>query len=137
MVKDGEFYEDNTISNDEWLLRRIDPNNHLTQGKLDKSKQRLSSGAFNDSSDGSGMSTHLQSEVVKNGAPPESVLDDYPGYYLVRFKASEAINLGMKFFRRKGDALDHIFVEGKKKGKVRNSFRDNCEWLVKPPDLEE
>lgn len=137
MAREGELYQDQSISEDAWLLRRIHPTEHLTQGKFDKSKRRLSSGAFNDSSDDSGMSAHLESTIVEQRGSPERALDDYPDHYLVRFRASLAMKLKMKFVRREGDTSGHVFVVGKKTGGVRNLFRDNCEWVVKPPDLEE
>jgi hypothetical protein len=127
--------DDLTIGDDRSLLRRIHPTEHLVPGKALK-KRRLSSSAFSDSSDGSGMSVHIEKTGAKSGRTAESVLQNYPDFYLVRFKAGFARSLGMKLIRDPHDP-DHILVVGKKRHRVRVAFRDNVEWVVKPDDLEE
>ena len=147
MADENDLQDDLTIQDDDWLLRRINPHSgHMVKGKYDETKRRLSTAAFRDSSDGSGMSSHLESVVIEESGTPIAVLTEYPDWYLVRLRAGRLRELGLSLVRLQGKPPDHVFVEGEKKKKITidgrkkrvcDVLRDECEWVVIPPDLED
>ncbi len=112
------------------LLRRVHPN-HVVPDK-NTGKRRLSSGAFKDPE----MSADVETMLLADGLDWNFSLKDHPEYWLVRLAAGLARQHGQIIEHRpEADNPYHAEILGPKGAKVRDAFRDNCEWVKAPPDI--
>lgn len=123
-----EDYEDDlSIVDEELLWRRVHPLQVTYDNNL--KRKRPSSKAFQNSSNGTGMSVNISSETT--------VADTLIGcedHLLVVFPTSLARSLGQGVMRQPlPEQPAHAEVFGKKKGSTKNGFAKNCAWVVAPP----
>lgn len=125
------FVDDDGIAREDLLLRRIDADHHIIE---ENGVKRLSSGAFDDSSNDGAMSVALQ-RLLEN---PQNALYGYPDMFLVSFSAGFARDQQQGVERDPLDS-DHahtcMFTKNRKnrsKGVKRLLVR-SCRWVVSPP----
>ena len=128
--------DDLTVPDDERLLRRVPP--QLIVWNENTGARQVSTGAFSDSSDGSGMSVSLAGVLEAAGVPDEHVLGGYDGFGLV------AITAGLARAQNQGVIRDptetdpsHAEVVGKKTRAVKRAFKREATWIVCPAPPEE
>lgn len=128
--------DDLTISNEDRLFRRV-PRNWIVWDD-NEGVASVSSAAFSDSSDGSGMSVSIESVMDEKGLSVEDILRDYEGFGMVAIAARLAREKGQSIIRKptvKDPA--HGEVIGKKRGSVKKAFKRGAEWIVCPIDSRE
>jgi hypothetical protein len=123
--------DDPNIPSTDRIYRRVPPNWIVFDENV--GARRPSTAAFQDSSDGSAMSVHIQTLLAQNNLEPESALAGHPSFGLVSFFAGLARELGF------GIAPDpqpndpaHGLVEGKKTEGKRKRLRAAAAWVVLP-----
>jgi hypothetical protein len=87
---------DDDVGDDEVLLRRF-AQCHLIEEKF--GVFRVSSAGFASSSDGSGMSVDLKSELERQGLPVTHVLTSFPNQGLAQILASDVRQLELQVIR--------------------------------------
>ena len=124
----SELTDDPTIHNEDVLWRRIHPRWVKPDEKI--GGVRLTSEAFQNSSDGSPMSVVL----AKEHGNPEAVLEGHEGYSLASITACLARE------NCQGIARDptqenpaHALVFGKKTEATSKKLARGAEWVVPPP----
>lgn len=128
--------DDLTIADEDRLFRRIPPNWIVWDSN--KGAPSVSSAAFSNSSDGSGMSVFIESVMVEIGLSEHDVLRDYKGFGLVAITARQARQEGQSVIRKPTDKNPaHGEIAGKKRGSVKKAFKRNAEWIVCPTDLRD
>lgn len=114
------------------LLRRIHPN-QLVANKRAPGRRRLSSVAFKDRE----LSVDVEEMLNSAGRDWTFTLGDRPGHALVRFTAG--------FARQQQEIVQHdpipdndahALVIGEKTGDIKDAFKENCEWVSKPADVD-
>jgi len=122
----ASFVDDQTVADADELWRRIPPD----QWKPEGDGFRVSSGAFQDSSDGTPMSVSLGKDNT-----PQNVLADHPGCCLAAVLAGEAraVKQGISRAPTEKDP-HHTYVFGKKTGGVKNALAKAASkrWIVPP-----
>ncbi|MCC6680638.1 MAG: hypothetical protein IT445_07020 [Phycisphaeraceae bacterium] len=130
-------YQDDPTVKDGWdLWRRIRPEWWVPDKNIGRMK--VSSAAFTDSSDGSGMSVHLAELVRNSGGDERDVLANYAGCGLASFKASVARKHGQGIYRHpRPEDPSHAEVFGPKPRSVQRALAKECVVLIEPgPPLQ-
>lgn len=124
--------DDSTIDNAASLWRRVLP----SQIVLDKNigAYRPSSVAFNNSTDGSGMSVILGDQVLDEGRTPRNVMEQFPACFLASLTAKVFRDNSQIIFREPlDDEPAHCEVAGDKPKKMQRDFAKLATWII-PPD---
>ncbi len=123
--------DDPTIPDRERLLRRVPPN--LMIWNENTAAWEASTGAFSNSSDGSGMSVSLSGGLRAEGLSDEEALRGYEGFGLVAITAglARAQDQGVIRNPTTSDAA-HAEVVGRKTKRVKKAFKRNAVWVVGP-----
>src|SRR5262245_50536515 len=109
-MPDPPFVDDGTISDEDYVLRRIPKTQRVTDPKV-AGRIRPSSGAFDDSSNGSPLSMTLASQCSN----PESLVDGLEGVGVVRVSVRDLRALGQGFVRDPTESdPGHVLVFGNK-----------------------
>ena len=125
----GATDDDATILGDEILWRRVPPW-HVVPDQ-NRVGRTVSSGAFDDDTDGSPMSVVL----AAGAAGPDTVLVGHEGFGLVGFRASLARELGLSVRRDPTESEPaHAVVVGRKSHGVRKRLRAGSNWVLRPAD---
>lgn len=123
--------DDNTIGNDDVLLRRIAPNFFMANS-APPHEPILSSQAFQNL-DGKFMSALLLSRLEQHGFDRSHVLDGWEGYGLVEFSVGYARQCGQIVVRDPTDEEPwHVHVVGDKGKGWRKRFKAGCTILAYP-----
>lgn len=118
--------DDPTIGDDEYVWRRV-PRDSV---KYESGPPRASSGAFNDSSDGTPMSVDL----ALLAPSPEWSLGNCDGG-LVRIKVGDLRAGGFGVTRHPlEDNPAHCYVTGRKSTGKRQKIAKMSEWVINPPE---
>jgi hypothetical protein len=119
--------DDPTIAGVTLLYRRVPP--QWVVPDRSRNCTRLASAAFQ----GDEMSVDVGDTLEAIGETPESVVRDYPGFYLVAFPARVARDAEQAVCR---DALPddeaHGLVVGKKTGARQKQIGRGSQWVVPP-----
>ena len=128
VMADPPFVDDATISDDDHVLRRIPKNQRVTDPKV-PGGIRPSSGAFDDSSDGSPLSMTLASECVD----PASLIEGFEEAGVVRVSVRELRALGQGFVRDPtDDDPAHVLVFGHKSQSFGKKAARAATWIIRP-----
>ena len=131
-----DYRDDPTIAPSAELLRRV----HESQIVPDRNagRMRVSTSAFDNSSDGSPMSVSLLDELKARGLGPEAVLLGYPA--LISITAGLARNCAQGVAREPTrDDPAHAVVFGEKTGSIKRKFAKQAKWVIPeaaPPLVE-
>ena len=130
MPAEPPYQDDPTISDDDVLLRRIPRNQYVVDPKSSDGI-RPTSGAFDDSSDGSPMSMTLASECA---GPPEALIADMVGAGVAAVCVELVRSLGQGVVRDPTpDDPGHVLVFGvKPKRSFGRRLAKESGWAVKP-----
>ena len=123
--------DDRTIREEERLLRRIP----LVQIVRDDNRgsYRVSSAAFTNSSDGSGMSVSIETILQQCDLAVETVLRGYDGCGLVALTAGFVRMHGQGVVKKpQPDDPSHGEVVGKKTRSTQRAFARRAKWVVRP-----
>ena len=124
--------DDPTVGNEEKLLRRVRPDQIVWDDN--EKRFRPSSGAFYDSSDGSGMSISLDSVLQEYGHDASYALRGYGDQGLVVLTAAFVRSLKQGVIREPlPEDPAHGEVVGKKTQGIRRQFANNATWLTLSP----
>jgi hypothetical protein len=127
------YTDDSTISDDEWLWRRIPPWHVYFDENL--GRRRPSKAAFEDDEDGHPMSVVLAALVVSGNRTPHDILHGHEGFALAQITAGLARSRQQRVQRDPlPEELAHALVFGRKTESVRRAFAKACQWVVPPPD---
>lgn len=125
--------DDRSIRAEERLLRRVPPVHIVWSDNQDS--YRVSSAAFTNSSDGSGMSVSIEIILERHGLGVEAVLQGYNGFGLVALGAGFVRGHGQVIVKKPvPDDLSHGEVIGDKTRATRRAFAGHAEWVI-PTDL--
>ena len=116
--------DDASIPDDHAIWRRVPPD----QAVIEDGRVVPSSGAFCDSSDGSGMSCSLG---LPGRDPNDLLTGEAPGSGVVSITAGHLRSLGLKLVRRPeiGDP-HHVEILGKKPRGARRRIKEVARWVV-------
>ena len=115
--------DDLTIANDQVLWRRIHPSQVVASGG-----DRPSSGAFDESNDGTGMSASL---ALPGRDPKELLVNVKPGSGIVSFTAQQARDLGFTLARVPTlEDPHHVELRGKNTKAVRRALARQATWVI-------
>jgi hypothetical protein len=121
--------DDPTIDSGTLLYRRVPPQWVVPDGT--RNCTRLASAAFQSEQ----MSVDAGDVLEAIGEPPESVVRNHPGFYLVAFPAGVARDAQQAVCR---DPLPedeaHALVVGKKTGARQKQLGRGSMWVVRPED---
>lgn len=124
--------DDLTVSDDETLLRRVHPDWIIRNENTGVTE--VSTGAFSDSSDGTGMSASAAGLLSAAGMSEDDALAGYDGYGLVALRVGQVRELGQAIVRRPTDRDPaHVEVVGKKTRAIKKAFKRAAVWVVCPP----
>jgi hypothetical protein len=130
-MPDGSYVDDNTISDDEQLWRRINPVWFVPDDN--RGGLRPSSAAFDDSKDGSPLSVLLASVVRSTGRNAADVLSGFNKYALASFAAGAARSCGQGVDRTPlEDEPAHASVFGRKTKPVKRHLANAAQWVIAP-----
>ena len=125
--------DDLTISDDDRLFRRVPPN--LIVWNDNAGAPEVSSAAFFDSSDGTGMSVSVESVLRDEGLTERDVLRGYDGFVLVAIAARLVREQGQVIVKKPTDSDPaHAEVIGRKTRGTRRTFKRNALWIVAPSE---
>ena len=123
--------DDPTVSDDDALLRRVPPQMILANSS--QQDIEVSSAAFSNPSDGSGMSVIIRSELIAVGGRMEDVLTGYEGFGLVSLSAASVREQNQIVVRKPlPDNPANGEVIGEKTRGVRRAMKRSAIWLIKP-----
>ncbi|MEE8435807.1 MAG: hypothetical protein V3S64_13570 [bacterium] len=124
--------DDPTIKDDWMLYRRIVSDWFVPDPKT-PSGRRITSQAFNDSSDGTSMSIQIEQEMENFGLTIEDILKNYPDLGLASFSAGFARSQKQGVIRKPLD-MDpaHGEVVGEKPRSIRRIFAENANIIIEP-----
>lgn len=119
-------YEDDPyIDDNEALWRRV-PADQLVRGQ--EGEVRPSSQAFQNSSDGTGMSANIAAETTV-----ERTMTGYEEHFLVEFPAELPRRLQQGIMRVPlENEPAHVEIFGNKSKGVRKTFTRECVWVLSP-----
>ncbi|MCC6809530.1 MAG: hypothetical protein IT381_19025 [Deltaproteobacteria bacterium] len=126
-----ELRDDSTILDSDIIWRRVAPH-QIVQLDQNLGRSRASTGAFDDSSDGTPMSACLARIVLQRGESAEVALQPFPGFCMVWFTAGFVRSLGLGVMMSPPPD-EHVFVFGKKTKSVTNKLAKQSDWIVAPP----
>jgi hypothetical protein len=123
------WVDDPTIDSETLLYRRVPPQWIVPDGT--RNCRRLATAAF----DGDEMSVDVGDALEALGEPPESVVRDHPGFFLVAFPVRAAREAQQAVCRDPvPDDAAHGLVVGKKtRGRQKQIGRESV-WIVQPDD---
>ncbi|HEY7617399.1 MAG TPA: hypothetical protein VH744_11395, partial [Terriglobales bacterium] len=125
-----EQVDDSTIPDSALLWRFISPQWYKVD---DHGAYRVSSGAFQDSTESGATSFVLADEVLKSGRSIQDKLAGKKDFGLVALSAGTLRELGLNIVRNPTENEEaHILVFGKKTGSIKNRMRDAAKWVVRP-----
>jgi hypothetical protein len=128
-MADPPFVDDATVSDDDYVLRRIPRQQRVSDPKSAEGI-RPSSGAFDDSSDGSPLSMTLASQCDD----PASLIIGFDGAGVIRVSVRELRALGQGFVRDPTDQDPaHVLVFGPKPNAFGKKVARAARWVI-PPD---
>lgn len=123
--------DDRTIREEERLLRRV-PLVHIVRND-NRGSYRVSSAAFTNSSDGSGMSVSIETMLQQHGLGVETVLRGFDGFGVVALTAGFVRVHGQGVVKKPLlDDPSHGEVVGKKTRSTQRAFARQAEWVVRP-----
>ena len=123
--------DDLTISDEDRLFRRVPPEWVVCDDN--RRPIAVSSAAFSNSSDGSGMSVSIESVMTRKNLSEQDILREYEGFGLVAITAGLAREKGQGIVKKPTDRDPaHGEVTGKKRVSVKRAFKRNAEWIVRP-----
>ena len=123
--------DDPTVSDDDALLRRVPP--HMISRARNQDCVEVSSAAFTNPSDGSGMSVTIRSALIAAGGRMEDVLAGYKGFGLVSLPVGSAREQNQIVIRKPlSDNPAHGEVIGRKTRGVTRALKQSAIWIVKP-----
>jgi len=126
--------DDETISNQDEVWRRIRPD-QLVRDDNRGGIIRPSTSAFNNSSDGSGMSDSLAGAARAAGLTPHYVIERYPGYSVAALAMAMLRENGQGVIRKPtDDDPHHVEVNGDKPKKIQRIFATSATWALPPPE---
>jgi hypothetical protein len=122
--------DDRTILDPDPLWRRIHPDQFVSDGQ---SGWRVSSAAFDNSRDGSGMSVSLGREAQAAGVDPSLALQRFPGFGMASVTAGECRKLE-QWIERDPTRADpyHALVNGCKPKRVQRELAKAAKLLIRP-----
>src|SRR5690242_7589464 len=127
-MADPPFVDDATISDDDYVFRRIPQKQRVSDPKA-PGGVRPNSGAFDDSSDGSPLSMTLASQC----ADPASLVSGMEGAGVVRVSVSELRKLGQGFVRDPTEQDPaHVLVFGNKPRSFGRKVAQAATWVITP-----
>lgn len=113
------------IPDDAIVVRRVPPLFYPKAGE-----DQPSSGAFSDSSDGTGMSVDLLTGSVKEYAQAN------PDQAFVLLRVGDLRKIGLEIERQPVPGNDdHCGVVGKKRAKVKKNIKAIAQWGISPKEL--
>jgi hypothetical protein len=132
-MEQDTYKDDLTVTNDEWLWRRIPPWHVYFDENLGRS--RPSKAAFEDDADGRPMSVVLATVVINANRTPNDVLRGHEGFALAQITAGLARSKQQGVQRDpRPDEPAHALVFGRKSDSARRAFAKSCQWILPPPD---
>jgi hypothetical protein len=119
------------IADETALFRRINPAApHLVRDD-NHDCWRISTGVFRDPD----LSVDVADTLERLGREPATVLDGYPGQFLVSFAASVPRVHGLEVARESTETNPaHGVVRGKKRKPAMKALALACAWVVRPDD---
>lgn len=126
--------DDPSISDDVALYRRVHPQLHV-QWDENRQCRRFTSAAFQNTSRTLDMSVALGDTLAKRGREPDSVLAEWPDWYLVSLTAGRvrAHEQGVLRDPLLSDPV-HGNVVGEKPPPRRRALSREASWVVAPPE---
>ena len=122
--------DDLSIDDADPLWRRIHPKWYVPDGR---GGRRLSSAAFENSPDGSGMSVTLGREAEAEGGSPQAAVERFPGYGLASLVARRCRELDQTLQRDPTEEdPHHALVNGKKTKRIQRELAKAASLLVDP-----
>ncbi len=123
----AEAPDDDSVRNEDPLWRRVVPVQMVTDAN---GASRPSSAAFENSSDGSGMSVTLGREARADGVTPQVVLKRFPRCRIASLTAGQCRDHKQKIARdpTKEDP-HHALVNGTKTKSTRKAFATLACWV--------
>jgi hypothetical protein len=122
--------DDPTVLDPDPLWRRIHPVHFVDDGQGGK---RLSSAAFDNSSDGTGMSVSLGREAEAAGVAPETALQRFPRFGMASITAGTCRTHNQAIQRDPTeDDRHHALVNGDKPKRVQKKMAGAATILVSP-----
>ena len=128
----NQYPDDSTISNDAILWRRIHPAWIVADDNT--GSLRVSSAAFDNSSDGTPTSVHLETVATAYGISADAILESFSGFGMASLTAGIArlVNQTVLPAPRNNDP-SHGFIAGAKTKGVKKSLARACVWVGTPP----
>jgi hypothetical protein len=122
--------DDPTVLDADPLWRRLHPEQYVDDGQGGK---RISTAAFENSSDGTGMSVSLGREAAAEGIDPALALKRYPGFGMASITAGicRAHNQGIERDPTEEDR-HHAVVNGVKTKSTRKALAKIARLLILP-----
>lgn len=122
--------DDPTISNEAELWRRVHPAQVIRDHE---GKWRVSSAAFDDPSNGTGMSVYLAEIIIATDRTPASLLQNYQQHGLVSITAGTVRDIGLVIRRSPlPDEPAHAEVCGRKTHSRKKAMAINAIWVIHP-----
>jgi hypothetical protein len=126
--------DDDSVSNPCRLFRRI-THQHLAPAGDQPGGVRISSAAFQSSSDGSGVSVSIEDRMIELGIGPGDLLEDHPGAFLAFITAGTARELGKGIVREPtDDDPAHGNLTGPDTSGIRKRLARAAQWEQGPTD---
>ena len=127
-MADDPRQDDQTVSNDDRLFRRVPPNQLRREPG---GSQRPTSAVFKALE----LSVNIESLMIQQGRSPEESLTKYPGEYLTAINAGQVRAHGHPIVKDTQPPNDpaHGLVLGKKRDSFANAMARNHQWIVPPP----
>ena len=125
------YPDDPTIGNDEILWRRIHPDWIVPDQNT--GRPRVSSAAFDNSSDGTPTSIHLAVVALHHGNSADIILESFPRYSMAALTAGNARNVGQGVLPApQNNDPSHGYIAGEKTKRVKRSLAGACVWVGTP-----
>jgi len=130
-MENHEYIDDPAIPNSEDLWRRIHPLWAVPDNN--SGGWRVSSAAFDDSTDGSPLSVLLATVVAKTHRTADDVITHYAGYFLASITAGTAREYGQGIDPTPTpDEPAHASVFGKKTASIKRNLATRAKWVIAP-----
>lgn len=130
----AEEQDDPTITDECRLLRRIPAQpNAFIRWDANRGRWGISSQAFRNHRRHNAFSVNLESVLITEGLPLESVLADPARYALASIRAQQARERGQTIQRKpEPDDSSHAHVTGDKPKSVQQELASLAEWVIPP-----
>lgn len=121
--------DDPSVEDDHDIWRRVHPSQIVYDSNLQRS--RATSGAFQDSGDGSPTSVLIAKMVLESGRSATDVLTGIVGEGVVRIAAGDAREKGILIHIEEDDGEKaHAYLVGKKTRSVQNHLAGKAVWVI-------